>query len=136
MNKKSFLGTGWAFPIRIGSSGGIALSNYEQNIEENIRIILGTAIGERVMSPRYGTHIHEYVFHPNNPNTASIVSTYAQDALAKMEPRIEDIDVRAHPDPNNENTLLLNINYKITRENNTRNMVYPFYLRREQDYDS
>jgi phage baseplate assembly protein W len=136
MSKKSFLGTGWSFPIRIGGNGGVALSSYEENIEESIRVILGTALGERVMLPDFGAHIHDYVFHPNNPNTAALVSNCAQDALAKHEARIDDIDVRAYPDPSNDNTLILSINYKIAHDNNLRNMVYPFYLRREQDYDS
>ncbi len=136
MVKKSFLGTGWSFPVRIGSNGGIAMSSYESNIEESIRLILGTAVGERIMEPEFGSHIHDYVFHPNNPNTASLVSSYAQQALAKLEPRVEEIDIQAYPDKNNEKTLVLNINYKIIRDNELRNMVYPFYLRREQDYDT
>jgi phage baseplate assembly protein W len=136
MSKKSFLGSGWSFPVRIGSNGGIAVTSYEQNIEENIRIILGTALGERVMEPDFGSYIHDYTFHPNNPNTASLVGNYAQNALSKHEPRIEGIDVRAYPDPTNENMLILDINYKIARDNSLSNMVYPFYLRREQDYDT
>lgn len=133
MAKKNFLGTGWSFPVRIGSSGGIAVSSYEQNIEECIRLILGTAIGERIMEPTFGSYIHDYVFHPNNPNTASLVSHYAQQALVKHEPRIANIDVQAFPDPQHENTLNLTVKYTIIRENEMRNMVYPFYLRREQD---
>lgn len=133
MAKKNFLGTGWSFPLRIGSTGGIALSSYEQNIEESIRIILGTAVGERIMEPTYGSYLHDYVFHPNNPNTASMVSYYAQQALAKHEPRITDINVQAFPDSQHDNMLNLSIKYTIVRENRMLNMVYPFYLRREQD---
>jgi phage baseplate assembly protein W len=131
--KKNFLGTGWSFPVRIGSTGGVALSSHESNIEECVRIILGTAVGERVMEPMFGSHIHEYVFHPNTPNTASLVGYYATQALQKYEPRIQNIDVRAHPDSHDENVLVLNISYKIINDNTMRNMVYPFYLRREQD---
>jgi len=134
--KKNFLGTGWSFPVRVGSSGGIALSSHEANIEESVRLILGTAVGERVMEPEYGCHIHDYVFHPNNPNTASLVAFYAQQAISKLEPRVTDIDIIAAPDANSENVLNLSIKYKIIRDNELRNMVYPFFLRREQDYDS
>ena len=133
MAKKNFLGVGWSFPVRVGSGGGIALSAYEANIEESIKIVLGTALGERVMEPNYGSRIHNYIFHPNSPNTASRVAYYAEQALAKHEPRIRDLQIRAHPDANNENVLMLEINYKLIHDNAMQNMVYPFYLRREQD---
>ena len=133
MGKKNFLGTGWAFPVRIGSSGGIATSSFEDNIHDCIKLVLGTAVGERIMEADFGSHIHDYVFKPNNANTASMVAYLAQQALVKHEPRIESIDVQAYPDEKNENVLLLNVNYKIIHDNVLRNMVYPFYLRREQD---
>jgi phage baseplate assembly protein W len=131
--KKNYLGTGWSFPVRIGSSGGIATSSFEENIEESIKLILGTAVGERMMDPQWGAYIHDYVFHPNNPNTAAMVSMYAQQALQKHEPRVSNIQINAYPDPENESTLHLDIKYKVIHDNELRNMVYPFFLRREQD---
>ena len=131
--RKNFLGTGWSFPVRIGSTGGVALSSHEENIEECIKLVLGTAVGERVMEPQFGSRIHDYVFHPNNPNTASMVAYYAEQALVKHEPRIQDISIRAFPDPGEENVLRLEVKYKLIHDNVLRNMVYPFYLRREQD---
>ncbi|MBT9559667.1 MAG: GPW/gp25 family protein [Myxococcales bacterium] len=133
MSRKNFLGTGWSFPVRIGPAGGIATSSFEDNIHEAIKVVLGTALGERVMNPQFGSRIHDFVFHPNTANTASIVGYYAEQALQKHEPRIRDIGVRAMPDPNNENMLLLEVSYKLVHDNTLRNMVYPFYLRREQD---
>ena len=133
MARKNFLGIGWSFPVRIGSSGGVALSSHETNIEECIKLVIGTAIGERAMEPHFGSHIHDYVFHPNNPNTASLVAYYAERALVKHEPRIENIEIRAYPDQESENMLMLDVKYKIIHDNVLRNMVYPFYLRREQD---
>lgn len=119
--------------MRIGSTGGIALSQHEQNIDEGIKLVLGTALGERVMSPDFGSHIHDYVFHPNNPNTASLISYYAEQALKKHEPRIRNIAVNAFPDPQSESTLILSVSYTVIHDNVVQNMVYPFYLRREQD---
>lgn len=133
MPKKNFLGVGWSFPVRIGSTGGIALSVHEENIEEGIKLVLGTALGERVMEPFFGCRIHDYVFHPNNPNTAARVAYYAELALRKHEPRIEDIQCRAHPDSQNENVLMLDVRYRLIHDNVLQNMVYPFFLRREQD---
>lgn len=133
MARKNFLGTGWSFPVRIGSRGGVALSSHEENIEEAIKLVLGTAIGERVMEPKFGARIHDYVFHPNNPNTAAMVAYHAEQALMKHEPRIEGINVRAFPDPSDEHVLRLEVKYRLIHDNVLRNMVYPFYLRRQQD---
>lgn len=133
MARKNFLGTGWSFPVRVGSTGGIALSNQETNIEECIRLVLGTAMGERVMEPVFGSYIHDYVFHPNSPNTASAVAYYAEQALMKLEPRVHNVAIYARPDKDDENVLMMDIKYKIIHDNVLHNMVYPFYLRREQD---
>jgi len=131
--KKHFLGRGIAFPVALDARGNLALSEYEQNIEESIRILLGTAPGERPMRPDFGCRIHDFVFYPNSVSTASLVSFYVREALAKWEPRIQDIRVTAAPDPSRENVLGIEIGYRVRRSNNTRNLVYPFYLRREQD---
>ncbi len=133
MSRKNFLGTGWSFPVRIGPTGGIATSSYEENIEEAIRVLLGTALGERVMEPTLGSAIHDYVFRPNTANTASMVAYDAKQALMKHEPRIKDVTCRAVPDPARENVLLLHVTYSVIHENELHNLVYPFYLRREQD---
>ncbi len=131
--KKSFLGRGWQFPIGVDESGGIVLSAEDQNIQECIRVILGTAPGERLMRPDFGSYIHNYVFRPNTASTASLVSYYAREALEKWEPRIDNIAVDAYPDPSAENVMLISIQYRVRTTNSLENMVYPFYLRREQD---
>ena len=59
-----FIGRGWAFPMRTDATGGIALVSREREIEEAIRLILGTAPGERPMRPEFGCRIHDYVFAP------------------------------------------------------------------------
>ena len=97
MNNVDFLGVGLKFPLSL-EKNKIVLSKYEQDIEEAIRIILGTAKGERVMRPDFGCGIHDLIFSPNNTATAGLVNYYVQDALRKWEPRIEVIEIDAVPD--------------------------------------
>ena len=130
---KNFLGRGIAFPVGVDSRGALRTSEFEQNIEDTIRIILGTAMGERVMRPDFGCAIHDLLFHPVSANTCAQISVYVRAALGKWEPRVEDIDVRAYPDPRSESTILIAIGYRVRKTNNLKNMVYPFFLRREQD---
>jgi len=60
-SSRKFLGTGWNFPLRITPAGGLSFSCGEQNVEEAIWILLGTARGERQMLSRFGCGIHDLV---------------------------------------------------------------------------
>lgn len=133
MSMKNFLGRGFAFPLRVDGRGQVEMASGEKSIADSIRLILGTAVGERIMRPDFGCMIHDLVFHPVSANTCSLVSLYAQQALIKWEPRVEQVIVNAYPDQGAENTILIQIEYKVRSTNNLHNLVYPFYLRREQD---
>lgn len=130
---KSFLGRGIGFPLRIDSAGGLSMSAYEQNIEECIRIVLGTAPGERIYRPEFGCRIHDQVFAPNNAHTRNMIEFYTREALVKWEPRIRAIEVGARQDPDAPQTVLIDISYSVRATNSHFNLVYPFFLRREED---
>ncbi len=132
MDNGDFLGSGWAFPLRISPTGGIALSRHEFDIDEAIRIILSTAKGERHMRPQFGCGIHDLVFAPNNATTAGLVETYVSEAIGWWEPRVELLKVLVETDPDERNKLLINVHYRVRATNDMRNLVYPFYLIRSE----
>ncbi len=108
--QKSFLGRGWRFPFGF-EQGGIAMSEYEQNIRECISVILGTRPGERQMLPEFGCRIHEVMFTPNTTVTSTLVAHHVKTALARWEPRIEVEKVDSWPDPNG--TVRVQVTYRI-----------------------
>ncbi len=130
---KNFLGRGWKYPVGVDRGGTVSTSAYERNIEESIEIILGTAPGERVMRPDFGCAIHDLVFSPNNAETASKCAYLVGESLHYWEPRIQGVEVAAEPDIDAENRLNIDIRYKVRATNSVFNMVYPFYLRKEDD---
>jgi len=130
---KRFLGSGWAFSVNIDPDGGVATSWHEENVEQNIRIILGTALGERQMRPEFGCRIHDLVFQPNNMATSGMAETYVTQAIMKWEPRVEGVKAKATVDPYNENILRIEISYIIRTTNTERNLVFPFYLGGEEE---
>lgn len=130
---KSFLGRGFSHPLATDAAGGIKLSQYEDNIEECVQIILGTAPGERIYRPLFGCRIHDMIFAPNDAHTRNLVAFYAREALLKWEPRIREIEVEAKHDTGKPSTIELHISYAVRATNTTYNLVYPFYLRREED---
>jgi Bacteriophage baseplate protein W len=130
---RNFFGKGWKYPVEVARTGGIATAELEEAIRQSILIILGTAPGERVMRPHFGCEIHELVYAPNNVNTAGLAAHYCTDALTKWEPRVNDVEAEAEPSRDDPNQLNIHIKYKVRATNNSRNLVYPFYLSRSEE---
>ncbi|TEB15325.1 Gene 25-like lysozyme [Pelotomaculum sp. FP] len=125
---REFLGRGWAFPVGLDTGGRIKMSHDEEDIREAIRIILGTAKGERVMRPDFGCGIHEFVFAAINPATVALIENSVREALTLWEPRIEVTGAQVSTESLAEGKLLISVDYKVRTTNNRFNLVYPFYL--------
>jgi uncharacterized protein len=124
----SIVGKGWAFPPKIGERDMMRMAEDDTDIRQAIRIILGTAPGERVMRPDFGCRIHELIFWPANQDTADIAERYVREALLRWEPRITLQSVVVTPGGATYGQLTIEIAYEIKARNDKHNMVYPFYL--------
>jgi len=80
------IGSGLAFPLQVDRRGGIALARDEQDIDQAIQLILGTAPGERIMRPSFGCLIHDLVFAPNSAATLGMAEHHVRDALLRWAP--------------------------------------------------
>jgi hypothetical protein len=123
-----FIGAGWAFPARTDATGSVALVRGGEEIVESIRLILGTAPGERPMRPEFGCAIHDLVFAPADAGTAGLIAYEVRLALERWEPRIELDDVRVGFGGSDAGLLLIDIRYSIRGDNDPRNLVFPFYV--------
>ena len=125
-----FIGSGWAFPLRVNARGGIELSRHDQDVQEAIRIILSTPIGERRMRPRFGCGVHDLTFATNDPATHGLIRYHVVQALTLWEPRIQlrEDGVRVRVDPDEPSRVLVEIEYELRTTNEQRNLVFPFYL--------
>lgn len=128
---KDFLGRGWSFPVAVDASGRIALSDYENDIREALRIILLTAKGERVMRPDFGAGLHDFVFESMSATTIGRVQSAVRDALIEWEPRIQVLEVNVAAERGAVGKLLIDIDYKVRATNNRFNLVFPFYLKEQ-----
>jgi phage baseplate assembly protein W len=130
VRQRDFLGVGWSFPVATDpASGDAALSAYDRDVKEAIRIILQTARGERVMRPRFGCGIHDLVFEDISATTLFAVEAAVRDALVTYEPRIELLNIVVDPFEALNGMLLVTISYRVRRTNQTDNLVYPFYFK-------
>ncbi|HEX9363151.1 MAG TPA: GPW/gp25 family protein [Candidatus Dormibacteraeota bacterium] len=124
---EEFIGSGWAFPMRTDATGSIALVSHDREIEEGIRLVVGTAPGERPMRPEYGCAIHDYVFASIDPDTTGRISGEVRAALVRWEPRIEVQGVDVTVDPKDQTLVYIDIRYSVGDTNDPRNLVFPFY---------
>jgi phage baseplate assembly protein W len=128
-----FVGRGWGFPLRTDANGDMALVGQEREIEEAIRLILGTAYGERPMRPEFGCAIHDFVFAGADAATAAQIAFEVRASLRRWEPRIEVHAVEVSSDAEDTSRLFIDIRYSIKASNDRRNLVFPFYLIPEED---
>lgn len=128
-----FIGAGWAFPLGVDATGGVALVTADREIQESLRIILGTAPGERPMRPEFGCRIHEHVFGPANSTTAGQAAHDVREAIDRWEPRVELLDVSVEFDPQASGILYLAVSYSIRGDNSPRSLVFPFYTIPDED---
>lgn len=128
-DNKAFMGRGFSFPFRVDpSTNRIAMSSAEQDVEEAIRLILRTNLGERVMLPEFGTAAGEFLFSDSRAERIAALEESVREALEQWEPRIMDIDVSASREGGSSGVLEINISYTLRVTNNQFNMVYPFYM--------
>ncbi|KYC43641.1 baseplate protein [Scytonema hofmannii PCC 7110] len=128
---RTFLGVGVGFPVKADNNGVIETAAYEASIRQSIWLILGTAKGERVMRPEFGSGIYDLVFEMQTAATAGQISQMVREDLLFWEPRIDVLDVQVVPRSTSEGEeLLIGIDYQVRATNNVFNLVYPFYLER------
>lgn len=125
---ETFIGAGWAFPLQIDQGGNVALVRRTQELEQAIRLILGTAYGERPMRPEFGCGIHDLVFAPVDATTAGRIVHEVRLSLERWEPRIDVLDVETMSDADDPSTLYVDITYGVRGSNDPRNLVFPFYV--------
>jgi hypothetical protein len=130
---QKFIGQGWNYPLGTDATGSISLSSDDRNLQQAIRLILGTAPGERRMRPGFGCGIHNYVFASADATTAGLLATEVKRSLAMWEPRIEVQRVDVSIDEVDRNALYIDIHYTKKGSYDPRNLVFPFYVIPEEE---
>jgi uncharacterized protein len=123
-----FIGAGWNFPLQISPTNSIALATHVRDIEQAIEIIIRTAPGERPMRPEFGCRIQDHLFSPVNESTASAIAFDVRRALELWEPRIDVESIKVTADNRELGTFYIDVGYQVRGYNDTRNLVFPFYV--------
>ncbi|GHU84905.1 hypothetical protein FACS1894198_1600 [Clostridia bacterium] len=132
MLEKDHMGCGMKFPPEVdASTGRIKTSSAEEKIKESIYLILRTYKGERVMLPQFGSELNNYVFSNTDSTTLNLMANSIKKALSKNEKRIKDIKIQVLTDAKTPGNLNIDIGYVVAQNNQTGNMVFPFYIQEE-----
>ena len=113
MDAGLILGRGISFPPRVGSDGRVAWSVGDDNIREAIRVILETNRNERLRLPEFGAGLRRYLFEPNTVVTRHQIEDRILKALAAWEPRIAVDSVDVDEDPDDAESAIATIAYKL-----------------------
>jgi uncharacterized protein len=130
------IGHGWAFPPHINAQGRFAMTNERSELDQSIRIILSTPLGQRVMRPTFGSRLQDLVFAPNNSHTLAEARRFTEEALGMWEPRIQISQINVHTDDQDRNCLVISIEYEVKATHDRRSLVFPFYLSPEKETES
>ncbi len=132
LNKQEihFLGSGWAFPVSFSSGNGFLItSQYEDNINSNIDIILQTSKGERIMEPKFGSGLQEFFFRPMDETLKGEIKEAVKTSLLNYEPRITVQNVSVEYTDLLNGLVEITITYTYNQTNTRHNYVFPFHLK-------
>jgi phage baseplate assembly protein W len=122
------VGTGWRFPILPDASGSLSYVDGDENVEQSLKILLLTHLGQRVMRPDFGTRSRSLVFAPGSLQYLGLLESTIREAVRDWEPRIDLEQVQAEVDAEDETHVTVHIGYRVRQTNTRSNLVFPFYL--------
>src|SRR6476620_7903328 len=114
----SFLGTGWSFPPEfVLETGEVVMTADEEDIQSSLKILFGTAIGERFLNPKYGLDMQEMLFEPMSTTMKTYLIDRVKIAIMIYEPRIEMLSLDLDTTAQNEGRIGILMEYKVRATN-------------------
>jgi uncharacterized protein len=128
--KKNFLGKGWSFPPAFNPvNGQVEMVKDVEDINQSLHILLSTITGERMMQPRYGCDMTEFVFEPVTTTLKTFMKDKIKMQLVLYEPRIQIEQLELDDREILEGRILIDVHYRVLSTNSRHNYVYPFYIK-------
>ena len=110
-------GIGPKLPLNQITEGGFSLTKtIAENVQQNLKNLVLTSPGERIMNPDFGVGLRNYLFENANEGLYSTISSRLHSQVQSYMPflDIEDVYIGPHDDAGaNQNTLNVVITYKI-----------------------
>jgi phage baseplate assembly protein W len=106
---------GLTYPVRSGSTMFESTYNLVDAASANIRNLLLTRKGERIMLPEFGTGLHELLFEPMDDEFESKVQKTVIDSVKFWLPyvTIEEIDIDMSPEMKDRHRANLKLTFRV-----------------------
>lgn len=126
--KQGFLGRGWSFPPTFSQDrGAVEMLEEQADIVSSLKILLGTAQGERVLQPLFGCNLEELVFESLDTRIKTLMADKVESAILYNETRIDLEDVTLDDSLGLKGVTLIKVTYRVRSTNSRFNFVYPYY---------
>tara|TARA_R110001606_G_scaffold15039_5_gene62362 strand:- start:564 stop:956 length:393 start_codon:yes stop_codon:yes gene_type:complete len=105
-------------PLAKDPQDGYALNKeYVELVQQNLKMILLTAPGERIMEPEFGVGLRNYLFQNNTKQTQRVIDSKIREQVALYMPFVEVISVQFSAifdeSGTNENGIHMNLEFRI-----------------------
>jgi len=85
----------------------------EDSVNQSLRNLIKTNIGERLFQPLVGSDIYALLFEHNTDENLDLVRTYIDAMINNNEPRVNLLNVELITDFVNENRIEVNLTYNL-----------------------
>jgi len=104
---------GITLPIQIGNTAFNQSFTTKEQVESNLKNLLFTKKGERIMQPEFGCGLQELLFQPNDSDLEEQIEDTINDAVSFWLPyiRINGIDIQSDPAQRDVNRINVKVTY-------------------------
>jgi len=85
----------------------------EDTIKQNLKMLLLTSPGERVMIPIYGVGLRDYLFSPNTDLTRDEIKSEILSQISVFMPFLQEVGIDIAESQSDLNTIMIKISYYV-----------------------
>tara|TARA_R110000824_G_scaffold252822_1_gene441611 strand:- start:1902 stop:2270 length:369 start_codon:yes stop_codon:yes gene_type:complete len=105
-----------ALPLQLDSSDGFRMNKgFRKMIKQNLKMLLLTAPGERVMEPSFGVGVRNYLFLNFSEDVPMKIETKIREQIGIYMPAVKVIDVLFDVSQSDTNQLGIMLVYSIPK---------------------
>ena len=98
-----FRGLSPKLPLTRDYEDGYSLNKtYREMIKQNVKMLLLTAPGERIMEPDFGVGLRNFLFDNYTPSTKGAIKSNISKQIQKYMPFIKIVEINIHDNSTNE----------------------------------
>jgi len=116
-----------ALPLSVTTADGAygLHKDLESMAEQNLKMVILTNPGERIMQPDFGAGVRRLLFEPATPNTVIEIRSRVEQQVSKYLPYIDLLELQAYIPELDETNLVLVIRYAIPAANIVKEFSLP-----------